>query len=346
MFWCNVHRTSHCFTSLTFILKWMREDRRKRWNVFGYKCPTKCLEPCLLFTVGVECLRANEFEMVVLYAYKCKRTQAQLKLTIPTVCSAREIAEGFRIYQDHIISVFTFICIYVFSSSSSSLGFFLGLISFARLSTFVNVKYWHFFNRELQCAAWCCVWLWMCAPYLCLYMFNSNIQISFETLRNITCVYWYASASYLFWIWYFSVLISIFMCSCEIEWMNEWMAEWKNEWKGAIQLKEWYKQEERAKSVFCFDKNNLCVRFICHWYATTLPFWNRFYVTFSQCSFLFARFFVAFAFSLAAMALGFPILFKRYVFVSVFEFTLLLYFSVVLALHSCASLFSMCDEKY
>lgn len=40
MFWCNVHRTSHRFTSLTFIFAWMRADRRKRcWVQVPYKMP-------------------------------------------------------------------------------------------------------------------------------------------------------------------------------------------------------------------------------------------------------------------------------------------------------------------
>lgn len=126
MFWCNVQCTSnhialHRIASLTFIFNWMKgKGRKEKWNVWvqvPYKMPWTTLYTYYL-RWGECCVVQTNPMLVVLYTYKLTLTippyANTLKLTVSIVYVYTEMVEGFSIYQDHIISVFTFICIYIF----------------------------------------------------------------------------------------------------------------------------------------------------------------------------------------------------------------------------------------
>lgn len=145
----------------------------------------------------------------------------------------------------------------------------------------------------------------------------------------------------------FSVLISIFMCSCD--WMNGWMNERKKirEWKGVIQVKVWCKQWELNLSSALTK-----IIFVFALFAIGTPPHNHFEIVFMSPSsvllfYLFTFFCLILIFSLRLSSTFRLLFYLNDVCLCMYgckcECALLLNFFFVL--HSYAFLF-VCDEKY
>lgn len=172
---------------------------------------------------------------------QCTRTSTFKKLVASTV----EIAESVNVYQDHIISMFTFICIYngVFFSLLRCFSFFSFFLVFSCQHLWMlNIGIsWRASMRGLMPCDCSTICMFRCVCMLCVCVCSVSLfvylTLIFRFLFAITLVLVCISISIVtntFWIWYI-FFRAHFHFHVNTQRLNEWMDEWTKEWKRTIQ---------------------------------------------------------------------------------------------------------------